>query len=74
MSWALPFYWIPSARDFPGISSALVLTNEIIAIQVTIAEVRKSSVEKGLSKLRNLLPQNLKDLPWEVVFVGTEVD
>ena len=32
------------------------------------------SVGKGLSKLRNLLPHNLKGLPWKVVFVGMEVD
>ena len=73
-SWVPPFYWIPYARDFPAIDSALVLTNEIIVIQVTIAEARKSSVEKGLSTLSNLLPQNLKDILWKVVFVGTGVD
>ena len=69
-----PFYWIPPDKNFPGINSALVLTNEIVAIQVTIAEEHKSSVEKGLLKLRDLLPQDLKDLPCKVVFVGAEVD
>ena len=73
-SWEPPFYWIRAEKDFPGIDSALVLTNEIIAIQVTIAEVHKLSVGKGLSKLRNLLPHNLKGLPWKVVFVGMEAD
>ena len=33
-------------------------------------KVHESSVEKRLSKLRDLL----KDLPWKVVFVGTGVD
>ena len=73
-SWEPPFYWTPTEKDFPGIDSALVLTNEIIAIQVTITEVHKLSVGKGVSKLCNLLPHNLKGLPWRVVFVGMEVD
>lgn len=52
----------------------LILTNEIIVFQVTIAKEHKSPPTRGLSVLRDLLPQNLKDLSWKLMFVGTKVD
>jgi len=74
-SWTPPFYWVPPARNFPGIDSALVLENEIYAIQVTIAKTRSgSSPADGLTELRKLLPNNLKNLSWKLVFVGTDQD
>lgn len=75
MPWAPPFYWVPPARNFPGIDSALVLKNEIYAIQVTIAGTRSgSSPADGLAELHKLLPNNLKNLSWNLVFVGTDQD
>lgn len=66
-----PFYWLPPHANFPGIDSALVLDDEIFVFQVTISTEHNSPI-KGLQKLRNLLPNDLKNLPWRVVFVGAE--
>ncbi|KAG6380541.1 hypothetical protein JVT61DRAFT_4900 [Boletus reticuloceps] len=74
-SWTPPFYWVPPVREFPGIDSALVLENEIFAIHVIIANRRRSeSPADGLSVLYKLLPDNLKNLYWSLVFVGTDED
>jgi len=64
-----PYYWIPSKSNFPGIDSALVLEGGIFAFRVTLKAKHKSPI-LGLRRLRNMLPANLKDLPWRMVFVG----
>lgn len=71
-----PFYWIPRAKNFPGIDSALILTDEIIVFQVTFAakDCSCESLETGMLKLHDLLSENLKDAQWRLVFVGTEND
>ena len=64
-----PYYWIPSKTNFPGIDSALVLEGEIFAFQVILGSKHTSPIA-GLQDLRKMLPANLKDLPWRMVFVG----
>jgi len=66
-----PYYWIPSKTNFPGIDSALVLKHEIFVFQVTVSSAHTSPID-GLQCLREMLPRNLKNLPWRMVFVGPE--
>lgn len=67
-----PYYWV-SPKNFPGIDSALVFKKEIIAFQVTPRPEHESPI-KGLSALRENLPDNLKDVRWKVVFNWTSTD
>lgn len=67
---APPYYWIPPS-DFPGIDSALVLEKQIFVFQVTFRSALKSLID-GLECLRNMLPRELKDVAWKVVFVGPD--
>jgi len=64
-----PYYWIPSKTNFRGINSALVLEHEIFVFQMTMSSTHRSPVE-GLRCLREMLPPEMRDLPWRVVFVG----
>ncbi|KAI9456482.1 hypothetical protein HD554DRAFT_1847843 [Boletus coccyginus] len=63
-----PYYWV-APKKFPGIDSALVFAEEIIAFQVTLRSEHESPM-KGLQTLRENLPDELKDVQWRVVFVG----
>ncbi|KAI9568825.1 hypothetical protein HD554DRAFT_2171964 [Boletus coccyginus] len=66
-----PYYWVAYKPNFAGIDSALVLEDRIFAFQMTLGSNHRSPM-KGLRDLRDLLPRDLKDLPWRVVFVGPE--
>ncbi|KAI9572496.1 hypothetical protein HD554DRAFT_1546856 [Boletus coccyginus] len=66
-----PYYWAPLQTNFAGIDSALVLEDKIFVFQMTLSANHRSPI-KGLRDLRKLLPYDLKDLPWRVVFVGPE--
>jgi hypothetical protein len=66
-----PYYWV-APKNFHGINSALILTEEIYVFQVTISTRHESPME-GLKTLRAHLPANLKKIPWSawrVVFIG----
>lgn len=66
-----PYYWV-APKNFHGVHSALILTEEIYVFQVTISTRHKSPME-GLKILRAHLPINLKKIPWSawrVVFIG----
>ena len=66
-----PYYWIPPKTNFRGIDSALVLEDEIFTFQMTVSSTHRSPIE-GLRCLRKMLPPEMRDLPWRVVFVGPE--
>ena len=63
-----PYFWI-APKGFLGIDSALVLEKKIYAFQVTLSHKHKPPT-KGMKILRDHLPGELKNLPWNVVFVG----
>ena len=63
-----PYFWI-APKGFLGIDSALVLEKKIYAFQVTLSRKHKP-LTKGMKILRDYLPGELKNLPWNVVFVG----
>ena len=65
-----PFYWKPSASNFPGIDSVLYhdKTRRIFAIQSTIS-VTHRSVEAGLDKVKASLPVKFRTLGWYLVYV-----
>ena len=64
-----PYYWILSKTNFRDIDSALVLEDEIFVFQMTISSTHRSPIE-GLRCLQKMLPPEMRDLPWRVVFVG----
>jgi len=66
-----PYYWIAYKPNFAGIDSALVLEDRIFIFQMTLGSDHRSPI-KGLRDFRDLLPHDLKDLLWRVVFVGPE--
>ncbi|KAI9462208.1 hypothetical protein HD554DRAFT_2289333 [Boletus coccyginus] len=66
-----PYYWIPSKTNFPGIDSALVLKDEIFVFQVIMSSVHTTPIN-GLQYFQEMLPHDLKNVHWRVVFVGPE--
>ncbi|KAF8124736.1 hypothetical protein EV363DRAFT_1271018 [Boletus edulis] len=65
-----PYYWV-APKGFPGLSSALVLQDEIFAFRTTINRKRKLPT-RGLRRLRDSLPADLKDVQWRMILVGMD--
>ena len=65
-----PFFWV-APKDTSGIDSVVVLEDAIYVFQVTISPKHISPID-GMKKVRSYLPHGLRDIAWNVVFVGQE--
>jgi hypothetical protein len=65
-----PFFFV-APKGAHGIDSALVLEKEIYVFQLTISSTHGSPID-GMKKVRDYLPSRLRNITWNVVFVGQE--
>ncbi|KAJ8517233.1 hypothetical protein ONZ45_g5568 [Pleurotus djamor] len=66
-----PFYWRPSAPDFPGINGVLFDGQAVYAIQATVSR-EHSTVVTGLQEVKKKLPAALHNGPLRVIFAAVD--